>query len=727
MLGLRGRSAVLVLAIVGLTTSPVAYVLFLFAPYHWIATLLLIPCFAVAMGAVAWFGCQALLIQPIARLTEATRRLHAGDMTALKDMGAVDDEVGELVQSLRVMAGTLEKIKRAHCTLSDSKQMVLRATDELPMLSEMCRIIVKQVGYRVAYITYAAEDVKRTLKPMAQEGFHGGMDALKKAVANVSWAVGTGPVATTIRTGKPYVMQHLITDTAFAPWREDAKRNGVSSGAIFPVNVNGTVIGALAIYAEEADAFEKEELALLQEAVQDLAVGISLIRAREEQNRAKATIEHMAHYDRLTSLPNHALFEERLRRQLVDARSLRQKVAVLIIDLMRLRDINDAFGFKHGDQVLKDVAKRLAGVARSGAMLARMRGDEFAIFARVSNADEAERLAHRALDMLDAPFSIEGVSISVSAVVGIALSPFHGEDGPRLMRHADVAMHEAKKKEKSYAFYTKEQDEDRAQRLAMVSELGKAIAEDQLQLNYQPKINISDGKLCGVEALVRWVHPQRGVLAPDKFIALAEQSGLINALSDWVIGAALRQSAAWRRIGLAVPIAVNLSAHNLRDAGIIQRIENKIAQFGAQPDWLEIEITEGAMMQDPTGALAILARLREMGITLYIDDFGTGYSSLGYLKKLPVNAVKIDKSFVIDMTEEDDSDTIVRTTINLGHALGMKVVAEGVENETAMRRLAELNCDVAQGYHIGKPMPDSQLLSWLDEHRGDDEKRRASR
>jgi len=669
----------------------------------------------VALGVVmAWFGSGAAILRRIDALTTAARRIRAGDLAPPAESRHGSGELGELGRTFEDMAGSLHRIDRAHKTLSETKRLILRATDEPTLLQEVCRTVVMRVGYRVAYIVYAGEDERRLLRPMAHEGYDGGITALKKTLSDVSWAAGRGPVATTIRTGKPYVAQHLLTDPNFAPWRDNATRHGVASLAVFPISLEQQVIGALAIYAVEPNAFEQQELNLLTEAVQDVAFGVALLRARIEQDRAKATIEHMAHYDRLTGLPNHAYFEEHLRRTLMEARSFDRRLASFIIDLNRLRDINDAFGFHHGDHVLKEVGTRLSRVLRSGALLARMRGDEFAVLGSVTSTEDAESVAQQIAEALDVPFNIGGIMIDIDSTVGISLYPEHGKDGPQLMRRADVAMNDAKKSSKRYAFYRPEQDEHRAQRLAMVGELRHAIAANQLTLYYQPKIDMLDNRICGLEALVRWIHPERGMIPPDEFIGLAEQSGLIKPLTDWVIADALRQAAAWRSEGLALPIAVNLSVHNLRDPEFVQKIEWSLRAVDAQANWIELEITEGAVMEDPAGALEILKRLRALGITLFIDDFGTGYSSLGYLKKLPVHAVKIDKSFVIDMIEDQDSEAIIRTTINLGHELGLKVVAEGVESRRALDRLAGLGCDVAQGYFISKPIPGKDLRNWFD-------------
>lgn len=366
--------------------------------------------------------------------------------------------------------------------------------------------------------------------------------------------------------------------------------------------------------------------------------------------------------------------------------------------------------------MLKDVGRRIRGVLKEDELVARMRGDEFGILLPASDTELAGAAAQRIQDALGTPFAMSGLMLNVSAAVGISLCPQHGSEATRLIRYADVAMRQAKKSGKGYIFYTAEQDEGSLRRLALAGELRRAIEEDELVLHYQPKIDMRTGQVCGAEALVRWIHPQQGMIPPDEFIPLAEHTGLIKPLTDWVVEAALRQSSDWRHAGVALPVAVNLSARNLRDAELLSKMARLVAAWGAEAGWLELEITESAVMDDdPEGALEILKRLSKLGFTLFIDDFGTGYSSLGYLKRLPVNAVKIDKSFVIDMLKNADSAAIVRATVVLAHDLGLKVVAEGIENQETWNRLAALGCDVAQGYHISKPLPAEQFKKWFDE------------
>ncbi len=676
-----------------------------------LALLLLVAALALI---AAWVGSSVFVLRRIHALAAAARRLGQGDLSARTGLPHGTEELGQLARIFDDMAGAMQRINRSLKTLSAGNRAVVRADNEQALLAEMCRIIVEIGGYRLAWVGYAEQDQKKTVHPVAQAGYEEGY----LATLNLTWADterGRGPTGTAIRTGQPCIARNIQTDPAFAPWREEARKRGYASSMALPLRVNGEVIGALCIYAKEPDAFNREEVALLSEMANDLAYGIAALSTRAEREQAHDTIRRMAYHDSLTDLPNHAYLEERLQQALSDARARGQSLAVLLLDLDRFREINDALGFHQGDLLLKDVGRRIRSVLKEDELVARMRGDEFGILLEVSDADHAAETALRILDALGAPFTMSGLLLNVSAAVGISLFPQHGSEATRLIRYADVAMRQAKKSGKGHTFYTAEQDEGGLKRLALAGELRRAIEEDELVLHYQPKIDMRTGQVCGAEALVRWIHPQQGMIPPDEFIPLAEHTGLIKPLTDWVVEAALRQSSVWRHAGVALPVAVNLSARNLRDTELLSKMTRLVAAWGAEAGWLELEITESAVMDDPEGALEILKRLSKLGFTLSIDDFGTGYSSLGYLKKLPVNAVKIDKSFVIDMLKNADSAAIVRATVVLAHDLGLKVVAEGVENQTTWNRLAVLGCDVAQGYHISKPLPAEQFKAWLDE------------
>lgn len=679
--------------------------------------LLLLLVAALALAA-AWVGSDIFVLRRVRALATAAQRLARGDLSARTGLPHGNEELGQLARSFDDMASALQRVNRALKTLGAGNRALVRATDEHALLEQMCRVIVDIGGYRLAWVGYAEQDEDKTLRPVAQAGFTGDLVSLIRVTGSLSWADterGRGPAATAVRTGRNCVMQNILTDPRFAPWREEAHRRGYASAAALPLRISGQTLGALSIYSEDPVAFNVEEMELLSEAAEDLTFGIAGLRMRGEHERAHETITRMAYYDSLTGLPNHAQFARHLERALAEPDTGGKSLALLLLDLDRFREINDALGFAQGDQLLKDVGARLRDALGAETLVARMRGDEFAVLSPAGDAGSAQRTAHRILAALESPFALRDITLDVSGSIGITLAPQHGGDVAELIRQMDVAMRCAKKSGARYAFYTAEKQGDSARRLVLARELRQAIENSELLLHYQPKIDMRKRAVCGVEALVRWARPGNGMVAPDEFIPLAEHTGLIKPLTEWVLTAALRQVSAWRAAGLALPVAVNLSAFNLRDAELLDRIERLFVELGAKGEWLEIEITESAIMEDPDGALEILTRLNGLGIALFVDDFGTGYSSLGYLQKLPVDAVKVDKSFVKGMLTDADSGAIVRATITLAHDLGIKVVAEGVENQKMWDRLARLGCDVAQGYLIGKPMPAADFERWLDE------------
>jgi predicted signal transduction protein with EAL and GGDEF domain len=365
--------------------------------------------------------------------------------------------------------------------------------------------------------------------------------------------------------------------------------------------------------------------------------------------------------------------------------------------------------------LLQQVATRLRGALRQADTIARLGGDEFAVILPGTDAGGVVTVVENLLRRLHAPFAVEGQPVVIGASIGVALSPEHGEEADALMRRADVAMYVAKRTNAGFSIYRAEQDRNSPERLSMIGDLRRAVEEGELVLHYQPKVDLRTGELTGVEALVRWEHPMRGLLSPDEFVPIAEQAGLIEPLSRWVLRAALTQASAWLRIGLEVPVSVNLSMRTLHDEQVPDQIMELLTAARTPARLLMLEITESTLMQDPLRTLAILERLRAEGIRVALDDFGTGHSSLAYLKRLPVDEVKIDRSFVKDIAIDETDRVIVRSTVDLAHSLGLRVVAEGVEDEMTAALLADLGCDEAQGYHLGRPLRGHDLTHWLCE------------
>jgi diguanylate cyclase len=439
----------------------------------------------------------------------------------------------------------------------------------------------------------------------------------------------------------------------------------------------------------------------------------AVLRDVTERKRAEAALAHQASHDALTGLPNRVLLLDRLQHAIAAAQRDGTSLGLLLMDLNRFKEVNDALGHHAGDLLLQQVGTRLRGALRPTDTIARLGGDEFAIILPATDKVGVVAMVNSLQNRLHAPFSVEGQPVAMAASIGMALSPEHGLEGDTLMRHADVAMYLAKRTEAGFSIYEAEQDRNSPERLSLIGELRRAIDEGELVLYYQPKFDLHNGQLAGVEALVRWEHPLRGLMAPDQFVPIAEQAGLIEPLTRWVLRSALIQASAWGRIGLDVPVAVNLSMRSLYDDQLPEKIHELLRAARTHARLLVIEITESTLMIDPPRTRAILERLRAMGIKIAIDDFGTGHSSLAYLKRLPADQVKIDRSFVKDIVTDQIDRLIVRATVDLAHGLGLRVVAEGVQDEPTRAELAKLGCDEAQGYYLGRPMRGHDFTQWL--------------
>ncbi len=438
-----------------------------------------------------------------------------------------------------------------------------------------------------------------------------------------------------------------------------------------------------------------------------------------QQKLAEENINRLAHYDTLTNLYNRGAFFERLNHALTLAQRHGRALAVLFIDLDRFKDVNDAFGHVSGDEVLKIMAQRIADTIRASDTAARLGGDEFIVLAEhVTRENDVSEFAERLLDALSEPFRLHGQECRLGASVGIAMCPHDGEDAATLLKKADIAMYRAKESGRNgLAFFSEVDSRPAEDRIVMGAGIRRALDADQLQLLYQPKVSVRTGAMTGVEALVRWRHPERGLLLPDAFIPLAEDSGLIRHIGRWVLHRACAQAIAWHQDGAGpIRVAVNLSARQFSDERLVIEIAHALAQSELPPHLLELEITESMMMENPERAAETLLEIKDMGVHVSIDDFGTGYSSLARLKKFPIQSVKIDRSFIRDIAVDADDAAIVAAVIAMAHGLRLNVIAEGVESQEQLRFLRERSCDEIQGYYFSHPVAAADIRSFARRH-----------
>jgi diguanylate cyclase (GGDEF)-like protein/PAS domain S-box-containing protein len=478
-------------------------------------------------------------------------------------------------------------------------------------------------------------------------------------------------------------------------------------------------------FAGEATAQRKDgqefELEMQLVPVEDggqLTHWVAFLRDVTDSRNEIVALKHQAMHDGLTDLPNRMMLFDRLAEALEAARSDGRLIALLLMDLDRFKEVNDTFGHHFGDVLLKQVAFRLRNQLHTDDTVARLGGDEFAIvLTSALDPNAVAMTARRILNSLQQPFVVEGQVLEVGASIGIALYPQHGSDARTLMRRADVAMYATKQSNAGFTFHERDEPESRVpDQLSLVVEMRTAIERNEFELYYQPKRHLHSGLVTRVEVLVRWNHPRRGLLMPASFVPIAERTGLIKPMTDWILDKALQQCREWQDAGAPIHVAVNVSAKSLLEETLPSKVQSLLDKWNIDPRFLKIEITESSIMADPAHALAIMSMLQSMGVRLSVDDFGTGYSSLTHLRELPIDEIKIDKAFVLGMLTSDADAAIVRTVIDLAHNLGKQVCAEGVEDAETLRRLEEMGCDLAQGYFISRAIPAAALMVWLTEN-----------
>lgn len=520
--------------------------------------------------------------------------------------------------------------------------------------------------------------------------------ASKLSIVGVWISIGVIIIAT-ITTG--YLQANEISLESVI----EAQKNNAS---LWLLNTMPFVFGFWGQYVSSMIAFEASAM------VVDQTNDLRAQAAAFEKQALRGTT-----YDTLTGLPNRILLVDRLEQAINTASFERSKIAILVVDIDRFKDINDTLGHSTGDRVIRQIAQRLRKIIPEPNTVARLGGDEFGIILKkFGTKEDAAEVVQTIKETLQVPLKLEGVRLDIDASIGITLYPEHGKDAQILLQRADVAMYQAKQKHCGFIMYTTTLDRCNTRRLTLMGELREAIINNELVAYYQPKIDIKTGKIKELEALVRWKHKVHGLVQPDDFIPMAEQTGLIKQLTLWILHESLMQCAKWNDEGFELRVSVNLSANDLMDVELPETITRTLNAHNVPPEKLLLEITESAVMLDPNRALEVLTNLSTLGVRLSVDDFGTGYSSLSYLSKLPVSELKIDKSFVMGMENNSNNTVIVQATIDLGHNLGLEVVAEGVETASSISLLQPLGCDTLQGYYFTKPLSAQEFNTWRSQN-----------
>jgi diguanylate cyclase (GGDEF)-like protein len=597
-----------------------------------------------------------------------------------------------------------------HAMLSGINARIVGERDRTRLLQEACRIAVEAGGFRMSWAALADDATAR----LAVVGSNGTDDAyLRLLPLSLDPAAGDAfGLAGRAAVGRRPVVVHDVAADAKITLRAEARARGLHSAALVPVLVGDRAAGVLALYATEVGFFNDEEVKLLSELAADLSLALEHIEKSEQ-------VDYLALYDPLTGLANRSLFVERLAQNMRAAADEGRKVGVAVLDLERFKTINDSLGRQAGDALLKQVAQRFGGFAEEHTHLARLDRDHFAVMVSgLTTEEQAARLTEQRLkECFGPPYVVGGTELRISAKVGIALYPGDGDDAETLLRNAESALKNAKASAEKYLFYTAQMSGRVAERLTLENKLKLALEREEFVLHYQPKIGLESGRLAGVEALIRWQNPDLGLVPPGKFIPLLEETGLILEAGAWALKRAAADYRRWAEAGLAPPrVAVNVSPIQLRRKNFVATVEEALRGGGAAAG-IDLEITESLIMEDIESNIGKLKAIRALGLSIAIDDFGTGYSSLAYLAKLPVQTLKIDRSFIITMLKDADTMLLVRTIISLAHSLRLKVVAEGVDDEEQAKALRLLQCDEMQGYLYSKPLPFEELSALLRKER----------
>ena len=665
----------------------------------------------------AWALVEWGIRRQTARIVAAVERFGGGDFGARIGKPYPRGELGGLMSTLDHAFGLMqaqrekiERLTRVHAVLSGINGVIVRVRERAELFRDACRIAVDHGKFHIAWIGVADPGLNR----IDLTSLHGGEPKFAETIRQLdcleSDESGNRPaIGNVLFGGEPVFSNDIQTDPQIR-YAKAFLEQGTRSLAVLPLVVADSVAAVLCLHSTETGFFDQEEKRLLLELAGDISFALGAIDKSKQ-------LDYLAYYDSVTGLANRSLFHERLGQGLAAAGREDRKLALVILDIERFKTINDTLGRQAGDALLKQVADRMAGYATDIAWLARIGADHFAIMAPdLQNVDDLGRFVEKRLEkFFGPPFRIGETELRIAAKLGIAVSPDDGADADTLFRNAEAALKKAKASGERFLFYTQAMNERVAEKMALENKLRQALERDEFVLHYQPKVDLDTRSIVGVEALIRWQSPELGLVPPMKFIPLLEETGLILPAGSWALRRASLDHRRWVDQGLKAPrVAVNVSSIQLRQRDFVGSVEQAIIE-GVAPTGIDLEITESLIMdmEDIQGNIEKLKSVRGLGVSIAIDDFGTGYSSLGYLAKLPVQTLKIDRSFIITMLNEANAMTLVRTMISLAHSLGLKVVAEGVDSEAQAKMLRLLRCDEMQGYLFSRPLPFDQLTALL--------------